>query len=77
MGEDFTLVLDDRDELELSLDENEEEFSLEDAMPILDDYNKLRHRPEINGVTLEGSMSFSDFFSSSELIIDGGNAEVV
>lgn len=77
MGEDFTLVLDDQDELELSLDENDEEFSLEDAMPILDDYNKLRHRPEINGVTLEGSMSFSDFFSSSELIIDGGNAEVV
>lgn len=77
MSEDFTLVLDNQDELELSLDENEEEFSLEDTMPILDDYNKLRHRPEINGVTLEGSMSFSDFFSSSKLIIDGGNAEVV
>ena len=77
MNDEFTLMLDDQDELELSLEGNELEFSLEGETPIMDDYNMLRHKPEINGVTLQGSMSFSDFFASGELIIDGGSAEVI
>ena len=75
-GEEFDLVMDEEEPLDLVMDEDDPlniKFG-ESVIPIMkDDYNDLRNKPSINGVTLEGNKLMNDLFPDG-LIIDGGDA---
>lgn len=65
------------EDLILELDDEEDDLYLDDSNPYMpsgtEDYNELWHKPQINGVELQGNMSINDLFPDG-LIIDGGGA---
>jgi len=66
------------DDMILEMDTGQDDLDLETdiAMVRETDYNELTNLPQINGVTLQGSMVLNDLFPDG-IIIDGGSAEGV
>jgi hypothetical protein len=75
VNDELTLRLDDVQELNIQLD-GTQELVIEDGAAIIDDYNLLRNKPQINGVELIGNKLLADLFPDG-IIVDGGSAEGV
>ena len=75
MADDLVLLIDDQDDITLETDNNDD-LILETTSGIggTTDYNVLKNKPQINGITLEGNKLLADLFSDG-LILDGGDAE--
>ena len=66
------------DDMILEMDTGQDDIDLETdvAMARETDYNELKNKPQMNGVTIQGSMVLVDLFPDG-IVIDGGSAEGV
>jgi len=66
------------DDMILEMDTGQDDIDLETdvAMVRETDYNELKNKPQMNGVTIQGSMVLVDLFPDG-IVIDGGSAEGV
>ena len=55
MNEEFTLLLDEEQELLLDIDGVSQELTLVGEAPVMTDYNRLGNKPRINNVELVGN----------------------
>lgn len=68
MADNFVLSLQDNQNLSLDLN-SQENFTLQSETPLVggtSDYERLRNKPQINGITLQGNQLSSDLHIVSE-----------